>query len=441
MTCKHTTLQLEVSPFAELAGYEQVDARTRAAAETTSGVAPKTSTNHSNKTFPPPLILPHDELNYDPDCSPQSTKSWLNEKARNKVLSKTGRNTIYIARVPQFDKAVSFMRDWTKPKGIEKDDMVAASPDADLFSAYLEAFYHNMSVRILPEPLVWTTWNGEATVRPGKRATFPKYVGLAQNDQCTRIRVRRPPDSAFPAQLNLDDILDMTISILPQDAYAMVLLVDHDIYESEEDDFCCGRAYGGSRVAVVQTARYNPVLDRHAAIDAKHMWPLSHCKHFVDGLCAVEEVEARPVTKRQRELSKDGAMRKAVDAALEFVPSSDAQDVESLWFSRLARTVSHELGHCFGLAHCVYYACNMQSTGSMKEDVRQPPYLCPVCEAKVGHAIVAELNSGGAKEREEWIRQRCIALDKFCGDLRGKDMDSAMWRGLKGWLRERIMGL
>ena len=30
----------------------------------------------------------------------------------------------------------------------------------------------------------------------------------------------------------------------------------------------------------------------------------------------------------------------------------------------------------------------MQGTASVAEDMRQPPYLCPVCEAKVAWAIV-----------------------------------------------------
>ncbi|KAL7772402.1 hypothetical protein CFE70_002361 [Pyrenophora teres f. teres 0-1] len=224
MTCKHTTLQLDASPFAELTGYEQVDVTTRAAAETISGRAPKTFTNHSNKTFPPPLVLPHDELNYGPNYLPQSTKSWLNEKERNKVLPKTRRNTLYIARVPQFSKTTAFMNNWTRPTGKRKANAVATSPDVNLFKAYLKAFYHNMSVRILPEALVWKTGNYKITVRPDNRATFLKYVGPAQADRCTRIRVRQPADSTFSAQLNLDDIVDMAMTILPQDTGWLLLL-------------------------------------------------------------------------------------------------------------------------------------------------------------------------------------------------------------------------
>lgn len=51
------------------------------------------------------------------------------------------------------------------------------------------------------------------------------------------------------------------------------------------------------------------------------MWPLSHYKQFVDDLCAVEDVKARPATKKQEELSEDGAMKAAVITRLVNNPS------------------------------------------------------------------------------------------------------------------------
>jgi archaemetzincin len=428
--CQHQVLQLDPSPFAELAGYAQPTMQERAAAATLSGRASKPVVAKSSRTYPAPLVVPHDELNYDPDCPPQSVSSWLRMKSRNKMSVKNGRDTLYIGRVPRIEKEVEFMRDWTRPK-LEGVDAEQGSPDGQLFVDYLAAFYHGLDVKLLDKPLAWTVW--DKTSQPRRRADLPKYVGLAHGSECTRIRVRNGPDGTFVAQLNLNDIIDAAIAMLPDDAYALLLLVDHDIHESEEDDFCCGRAYGGSRVAVVQSARYNPSLDIREGIDRAHMWPFSHCKDFVDELCAVEEVEAQPPTKAQIASLKTGSLRAAVNVA-----SSAQQEAAALWFSRLARTVSHELGHCFGMAHCVYYACNMQGTAGMKEDVRQPPYLCPVCEAKVSHAVVGELRVGNEEEKMLWIKERCGALSDFCTRLNKDEMSTAMWVGLNGWLGERV---
>lgn len=54
--------------------------------------------------------------------------------------------------------------------------------------------------------------------------------------------------------MNPGELLDAAISILPDGAYALLFLVHQDLFESPEDEFVCGRAYGASRVAVVSMA-------------------------------------------------------------------------------------------------------------------------------------------------------------------------------------------
>ncbi|KAF2850196.1 hypothetical protein T440DRAFT_397579 [Plenodomus tracheiphilus IPT5] len=385
--------------------------------------------------FPAPLVLPHDDLNYDPECPRQDFRRWLSMSGRNK-LSVPTREKLYVARIPNVTNEMAFMKEWSIPQNHK--DHKPLHLDMRLFIDYLETFYYGMDVKTFPEPLSWTPWERLMHRRPSRRANLPKYIGLAHAHECTRIRVRSPPDRAFVAQLNLNDITDTMIKMLPDDAYAMILLIDQDMYEADEDDFCCGRAFGGNRVAVIQTARYIPCLDKNEGIDRTHMWPWSHCKDFVEMLCAVEDVKGSPPTKQQIASSNRGPIRAAVDAATEYQPSLDAeQNLKALWFSRLARTVSHELGHCFGMGHCVYYACSMQGTSSMKEDLRQPPYLCPVCEAKIRHAIAVELRGGGTKETSEWAKKRHEALMSFCLTLEEKNMSCSMWTGLYGWLNER----
>ncbi|KAF2686021.1 hypothetical protein K458DRAFT_416388 [Lentithecium fluviatile CBS 122367] len=452
-SCAHEILQLEPSPFAELAGFKRPGAKERCAAEFKSGKMPlpvhyklppelllRGAAEGLKRIFPAPLVLPHDDLNYEPDERAQSMKSWIGEKARNKCGG-NGRTVLYVADVPSIGTAVEKlgMSTWMKPV-VDHEREELEGPVVKEVMEYLKGFYHGMKVQQFPTKLSWTTWKSTARTNP-KTKGVPKYVALQHGDAATRIRARPAPDGVFPAQLNLDDILDAAIEILPKDAYALLLLVDHDIYENEDDDFCCGRAYGGSRVAVVQSARYNPILDTSNGIDHAHTWPMSHCKSHVDDLCAVEEVLAEPPTRDQQEKSGPGPFRAAVDAASTLSPPTSKAELQGLWFSRLARTASHELGHCFGMAHCVYYACNMQGTAGMKEDARQPPYLCPVCMAKLGHAVCVELKgeeSGEGREervkKKEWENERYKALWKFC-EKKGRDK-VVLWKGLGEWCWE-----
>ncbi|KAF1968287.1 hypothetical protein BU23DRAFT_380430, partial [Bimuria novae-zelandiae CBS 107.79] len=393
--CKHTILQLTPSPFAELAGFEQPTPKARKVATTSTGHIPPISgpnlmkeAQTKSQSFPAPLVLPHDALNYDPDGEgpAQTFKSWLQEKHRNMITEK--RKTLYVGGPPKIDEKVNFMREWVNPKGTRTaDDEQLTPPSVDETIAYIRDFYHGMPVKRLSIDLWWTAWEQSKKCAVPSADGLPQYVALSYGDAATRVRARPSPDSIFPAQLNLDDILDAAIAMLPDDAYAIVLLVDHDIYESPDDDFCAGRAYGGSRVSLVQSARYNPLLDEKIGIECEHAWPMSHCRCVVDELCAPEEVKCKPATAIEKALSKTGAMRAAVDAVvkLEMHVDDTKAELEALWASRVLRTVSHELGHTLCLAHCHYYACIMQSTSSLLEDTRQPPSLCPVCLSKIAH--------------------------------------------------------
>ena len=449
--CSHHELQVEVSPHAATAGFQRPDLRKRIAALTPSGRFPPTAKNSKNAggeepedeverkkdeqksafTFPAPLVLPNDDLALDPKNPAQSLRSWLQLKERNQVTNR--RKTIYIATVPTIAAELSFLHRWTTPvltdqsasRGKRKRPAESSieSPKLQDIQDYLSAFYYGLPVKEFDQPLQFVVWDN----RPDKTIA-PTYIGLQSGGSLTRIRTRPCPDGQFGRQLNLNDILDAVIESLPADAYAFLLLVDHDLYEDDDDDFCCGRAYGGSRVAVVSSARYHPALDEVCSIDRSHMWPASHCKAYTDSLSGAPVKLKKGVEADERQIGSGTPMRAAVDAVMHpnFLPQSN-DDLYGVWLSRLARTTSHELGHCLGMGHCIYYACVMQGTAAMAEDVRQPPFLCPVCLKKLARAVLeCQLVSG----EDHYVQERDMALRQFCE----KWASVAMFAGFGAWL-------
>ena len=432
--CSHPILSFASSKHVNATRYKRPNAqqRAKAADEVTS------KDSEWDLPFPAPLVLPGDELSYDP-YGPQSLSSWAREKQRNEVTKR--RNVIYVVSKPKITTDISSVRDWSVPQtGVNPEEVLTKPPCVADVAEYLKAFYHGLQVKVLPsDTLRFAKWDIRQTKQTKAK---PQLIGLNTATESIGIRWRPSPDGIFSGQLNLDDLLDLAISMLPEDAYALLMLVEHDLYEDEDDDFCCGRAYGGSRVAVVSQARYNPCLDEVQNVEREHAWPASHCMSYMQSYCTSAAKPSRTKAKTARAAVSDRPH--AIDSAkspdyavplqsavaaqkmvMSKKPSSMHERLAGHWLSRLCQTANHELGHCFGLDHCTYYACVMQGTSSLAEDVRQPPYLCPVDLAKVLRAT-----SANRAERYE-------ALKNFCDRHRNVPMLAAFG----AWLGSRLESL
>ncbi|KAJ7695689.1 hypothetical protein B0H17DRAFT_979801 [Mycena rosella] len=434
MTCQHKTLSFTSSSHSSKAGFIRPTPQQRKAAATLQTLEkgkgklkrPAPEDDSELGPFYAPLILPGDDLAEDPEYPPQSIQEWRTDEDRNEVTPQ--RKTIYVA-APTSDP---FLQSWSVPNSRHADASVAP-PDIVDITDYLRAFYHGMPVKRLPSPLRLTHWGA-------KPSATPRYVGMCTATEAVRIRTRASRDGVFPRQLNLDDLLDATISVLPDDAFALLIMVPFDIYEGPDDDFCAGRAYGGSRVAVVSSARYHPGLDAHQNVDRLHAWPASHCKQYMNICCAEADTpDTRPPKKKPKgrvEPSTSDSLEPAAYAALSplhaavlahaalpsLTSSSPPAALSALWLGRACRTASHELGHCLGIDHCVYYACAMQGSASLAEDARQPPFLCPVDRAKLLCA------SGADREGAE------RTMLAFCD----RHPDCHLFAALASWIRAQV---
>uniref|UniRef100_A0A8H7K4D3 Uncharacterized protein n=1 Tax=Bionectria ochroleuca TaxID=29856 RepID=A0A8H7K4D3_BIOOC len=103
--------------------------------------------------------------------------------------------------------------------------------------------------------------------------------------------------------------------------------------------------------------------------------------------------------------------------------------------SRTARTMSHEIGHCMVLDHCSFFACVMQGTANIAEDVRQPPYLCPICLQKLSNLLAPLIGKPTTPDIQmQFIQGQHEALARFCR----RWPKVGMFAGLAAWMAQRL---
>jgi archaemetzincin len=151
-SCAHRTLQFSSTSHAAQVGYNRPNIQQRDAATTPSGsvkakIKDKRAKSEANSpdTFPAPLILPDDDLALDPTYPPQSLRSWIRGKDRNKITP--AQRTIYLAAPPRIDLDIDFLEKWAllKPASATK----IKQPDAQHVLDYLKAFYHGLPVKLV----------------------------------------------------------------------------------------------------------------------------------------------------------------------------------------------------------------------------------------------------------------------------------------------------
>jgi archaemetzincin len=91
----------------------------------------------------------------------------------------------------------------------------------------------------------------------------------------------------------------------------------------------------------------------------------------------------------------------------EFTGAERTPATGALALRRACQVVVHEVGHAFGMEHCLAYACTMNGSNSLPESDRQPLHLCPVCLAKLqwnrGFDVLARYEKLAAFHKEHGL--------------------------------------
>lgn len=92
--------------------------------------------------------------------------------------------------------------------------------------------------------------------------------------------------------------------------------------------------------------------------------------------------------------------------------------------------MTHEIGHMFGIRHCIHYECGMNGSNHIGECEASPLYYCVICFRKLQYAVgfdtqnrykalieVCEQFGGRFTTDGEWFKQRHTDLETVFNKL------------------------
>lgn len=89
---------------------------------------------------------------------------------------------------------------------------------------------------------------------------------------------------------------------------------------------------------------------------------------------------------------------------------------------RSMKVMAHEIGHLFGINHCLFYRCGMNGSNHLDESDRRPIHLCPVDLRKLHWSVkfdpvhryrqlAAFYRQFGFEAEADWVRRRLSLVD------------------------------
>jgi len=195
------------------------------------------------------------------------------------------------------------------------------SPNMSSITEYISNFYQT-NVKLLSPINITEIGDYEMTVKYEK-----------QRD--AKIACRRNPYSGQRQLYTMDIFKILRKIMLSEPGFCLIGLTMYDLYSSGNSNFVFGEADTASYVGIFSFSRYSPYYYNN--IPDQFMNP-------------------------------DIQLSVAVMKKL-------------LW--RAVAVSVHEIGHMFGLEHCIYFQCVLNGSNSLPESDSQPQHLCPVCLHKL----------------------------------------------------------
>ncbi|KAG5749313.1 hypothetical protein H9Q69_013350 [Fusarium xylarioides] len=358
-SCNHQTVYVNCSSAAADAGFVRPSPEERTLAMSKTGrlargtYLAREDAVDDEHTFPGPLVLPQDHITENPSEQGQSCKDWFAmQTTQQRCEAISTRNRIYLYNPPSLKHLSEEMQSWMNPilpQGI------APGPERWTWTlkeyrqliVYLRAFFTTMHIS---QCSLGTTHF--VPIQGRKRVHFadaPKtsVVGftVSEDGEAFEIRHRPSPDGLSRMQLNVSDLKTALLQNKAQAAHSVVMVVNHDLYEDEEEEYITERVWVADGVAIISAFRHNPSFDGLADIDGVHRWPASHCQAYVDQRLTVLNNTKDSTTrnhpfKAYGKPSGDSALGLAIQAANQAGQPSSMEDLSNLWFARVLFAVS-----------------------------------------------------------------------------------------------------